>query len=108
MSKRTNNSKLHVRARRLAAYRIWPELNTGSILNTPPRKLLWMLSEQKRWREGLDRAAQLLETVAEEMAGLSERNSEEWHSTDIGAVFQENLQTVIDLQDLLDDLRSNF
>jgi hypothetical protein len=108
MGKGANNSKMHVRARRLAAYYIWPELNTGSILNTPPRKLLWMLSEQKRWREGLDRAAQLLETIAEEMNALSRFNSDEWHSTDIGVVFQQNLEEVIELQDQLDDLRSNF
>ena len=108
MSKSKNKSKLHVPARKLAAYRIWPELNAGNILNAPPRKLLWMLSEQKRWREALDRAAQLLEAVAEEMNGLSQRNTEEWHRTDIGIIFQDNLQDVIDLQDQLDDLRSNF
>ena len=67
-----------------------------------------MLSEQKRWREALDRAAQLLETVAEEMNGLSQHNTDEWHTTDLGAVFQDNLQDVIDLQDQIDDLRSNF
>ena len=92
----------------LAAFRIWPELNTDDIVNAPPRKLLWMLSEQKRWREGLDRAAQLLETVAEEMNALSRRNSDEWHVTDNGAVFQENLDEVIELQSQLDDLRSNL
>ena len=108
MSRSANKRKLRIPARRLAAYRIWPELNTGNILDTPPRKLLWMLSEQKRWREALDRAAQLLETVAEEMNGLSQHNTDELHTTDLGAVFQDNLQDVIDLQDQIDDLRSNF
>jgi hypothetical protein len=108
MSKPSKRSKVSVRARRLAAYRIWPELNTGSILNMPPRKQLWALPYKQRWREALDRAAQLLEVVAEQMHAYSNERSEEWHAQDSGAVFLDNLEEVIEIQADLDNLRSSF
>ena len=108
MSKPSKRSKVRVRARRLAAYRIWPELHTGSVLNMPPRKLLWALPYKQRWREALDRAAQLLEVVAEQMHAYSNERSEEWHTHDMSVVFHDNLQEVIELQADLDNLRSNF
>ena len=103
-----SKGKRRIRAKRLPSYNIWPELNTGSVLNAPPRKLLWTLSDKHRWREALDRAAQLLETVAEEMDSYSRYRSESWHSQDIGMAFQDNLKEVINLQDDLDNIRSNF
>jgi hypothetical protein len=108
MSKPSKRSEVRVQARRLAAYRIWPELQTGSILNMPPRKQLWSLPYKQRWREALDRAAQLLEVVAEQMHAYSNERSDEWHCRDLGIVFHDNLQEVIELQADLDDLRSNF
>jgi len=103
-----SKSKRRLRAKRISAFNIWPELNTGSILNAPPRRLLWTLSEKNRWREALDRAAQLLETVAEQMEGYSRCRTEDWHKQDIATAFHESLKEVIDLQDDLDNLRSNF
>jgi hypothetical protein len=88
--------------------RIWPELNTGNILTMRPRKSSWGLSGNNRWSEAIDRAAQLLETVAEEMLAYSGDRSNEWQCQDIGVAFQDNLADVIELQDELDDLRSNF
>lgn len=108
MSKPSKRSKGHVRARRLVAYRIWPELHTGNILNMPPRKQLWAIAYKQRWREALDRAAQLLEVVAEQMHAYSSERSEEWHIQDMGVVFQDNLEEVIEIQADLDNLRSNF
>jgi flagellar basal body rod protein FlgC len=103
-----SKTRPRVRPRRLVAYRIWPELNTGDMVNMPPRKLLWTLSENNRWREALDRAAQLLETVAEQMNTYVQYKPEQWQANDEGIVFQDNLDEVIELQDRLDDLRSNF
>ncbi len=103
-----SRSKRRIRAKRLPAYHIWPELNTGSILNMPPRKQLWTISEKHRWREALDRAAQLLQAVAEQMQAYSNERSNEWHDQDVGAAFHDNLQEVTQLQADLDEVRSNF
>ena len=56
----------------------------------------------------MDRAAQLLEAVIQEMQEYAEQRSEDWHSKDLGTTFDQNIQDVIDVQPDLDDLRSNF
>jgi hypothetical protein len=95
-------------AERQAAYR--SRLREGA---TPPLYLpalapLSTVPSTARWQMAIDLAERLLQTVAEEMQEYSDNRSERWHEGDVAERFQENLDQVNEIRDMLDDLKSEF
>ena len=63
---------------------------------------------QLPWRLSLDKAAWLMRLVADQMLRYSEERGPHWHQTVRAELFHECLHDLIELQEQLDELRSNF
>jgi len=95
-------------AQRQAAYRARLRESSQDMLALPVAARPSSMPSTARWRTALDRAARLLQTVAEEMRAYSDQRSERWHDGQSAERFHEALEQVNDLQEQIDDLRSNF
>ena len=95
-------------AQRQAAYRARLREAPDSPLALPVAAGPSSMPSTARWRQALDQAARLLQTVGDEMQRYSDNRSERWHEGLSAERFHENLSEVTELQGQLDDLRSNF
>ncbi len=95
-------------AERQAAYRARLRSAPGSLLALPVAAGPSSMPSTARWRMAIDQATRLLQTVGEEMEAYANERSERWHEGRSAEIFNDNLDTVTDLQAQLDDLRSNF
>lgn len=100
--------KYATNAERQAAYRSRQREASLPPLYLPALCPLSQVPSKGRWRTAIDLAARLLETVAEEMQTYSDERSESWHEGESAQRFHENLDRVTDLQEQIDDLKSEF
>jgi hypothetical protein len=61
-----------------------------------------------QWRLSLDKAACLARLVADQMQTYSDGRLPEWYATAGAELFHECLDDLYDLEERLDDIRSNF
>jgi hypothetical protein len=100
--------KYATNAERQAAYRSRQREASLPPLYLPALCPLSQVPSKGRWRVAIDLAARLLDTVAEEMQAYSDERSEYWHEGESAQRFHENLDRIIDLQEQIDDLKSDF
>jgi hypothetical protein len=57
-----------------------------------------------RWRQAIGNAAKLLGMVAQEMQQYHDERSDGWQESDRGTDFQSHLESLIEVQSLVEDL----
>lgn len=95
-------------AERQAAYRARLRNTAEDPLALPAAAGPSSMPSSARWRTALDKAARLMQTVSQEMQAYSDQRSERWHEGESAQCFHDCLDHVVDLQEQIDDLRSNF
>jgi len=93
---------------RQAAYRARLRATEGDPLALPAAAGPSSMPSTARWRNGLDKAARLMQIVGQEMQVYSDQRTERWHDGESAEHFHECLDQVVDLHEQIDDLRSNF
>jgi hypothetical protein len=78
------------------------------LLSEPVAASPSLMPSTARWRIALDRAANLLQMVSEQMQAYSDGRCEDWHEGPGAHRFHENLELINELQAHVDDLRSDF